>query len=282
MSVIRLGLIGDNIAMSRSPMLHRACGRLLGLEVDYALFIPPGMGLPFEAVLEQARRDGLQGVNVTLPYKERVVAHVRAGDPFVARLGAMNTVRFGADGMLGFNTDHTGFVAAYRRAFGQARPGRVALIGAGGVGKAVAFALARLGATEVIVIDTRADVAGALAQAVAGVDGAAATARAGTMDDIRNADGVMNCTPLGMHGYPGTPVPEGMFPRNAWAFDAVYTPPDTAFRAQARRAGARFLSGHELYFHQGVQAFEIFTGLKVDDLDEVRTMLDMPEPEGAI
>jgi shikimate dehydrogenase len=79
-----------------------------------------------------------------------------------------------------------------------------------------------------------------------------------------------------MHGYPGSPVPDGAFPAGAWAFDAVYTPMETPFRAQALSAGAAFLSGYELFFHQGIQAFEIFTGVRVDDPGALRALLDAP------
>jgi shikimate dehydrogenase len=84
---------------------------------------------------------------------------------------------------------------------------------------------------------------------------------------------VVNATPLGMAGYPGSAVPEGAFPATGWAFDAVYTPEHTPFRAQAQAAGARFISGWELFFHQGVDAFEIFTGHRPADTDALRAAL---------
>lgn len=274
MSQILLGLIGDNIAKSRSPDLHRHCGQLLGLDVRYDLFIPPRTGQSFDEVFDEVRNAGLQGVNVTLPYKEKVVSRVQINDPVIARIAAVNTVRFGADGAAGFNTDYTGFMAAYRAAFDQREPGQVMLIGAGGVGKAIGFGLVTLAAENVIVVDKNPATAAALALSLAAAGAGRTKARVGDISEIGLADGVINCTPLGMHGYPGSPVPEGAFPNNGWAFDAVYTPMDTPFRAQAEAAGAEFLSGYELFFHQGVQAFEIFTGFRVENLDALRLMLD--------
>jgi shikimate dehydrogenase len=279
MTPIRLGLIGDNIKASRAPDLHRFCGRLTGLDVSYDLFIPPLMGMSFEEVFEHCRASGLAGINVTLPYKERVVGHVAIEDPNIARIGAVNTVRFGEDGPLGFNTDYSGFVAAFRAAFKNLPPGRVVMIGAGGVGKAIAFGLVVLGAEEIVFVDTDTAKAEALALAVAGAG--ATRARTAGLEALDGADGVINCTPLGMIGYPGSPVPEGAFPAGAWAFDAVYTPVETPFRAQALAAGGRFLSGYELFFHQGVDAFEIFTGRTPDDLDELRRLLLAAPPPDA-
>ncbi len=270
MTAFKLGLIGDNIRASRAPALHRFAGELEGLDVSYDLFIPPAMEMEFEDVLKHVQDIGCNGVNITLPYKERVVPYLQIEDPLIKRIGACNTVVFRDGGLFGYNTDYSGFAAAYREAFGDTPPGKSALIGTGGVGRAVAFALINLGAEEIILIDTDSAKADKLA---AELKAAGANARSGSIDELPNMDGVLNCTPLGMVGYGGTPVPEGLFPKNGWAFDAVYTPEDTEFRAQALAAGARFLSGYELYFHQGVDAFVHFTGQKIADPAALRALL---------
>lgn len=281
MTLIRLGLIGDNIRASRSPALHRFAGEILGLEVRYDLFLPPAMGKSFDEVFDEVAALGLAGVNVTLPYKERVVAKLRVAEPSISRIGAVNTVRFAPTGAEGHNTDYSGFQAAYRAAFGDAEPGRVVMIGAGGVGKAVAFGLVALGAAEIVLVEKDMAKAVGLAKAVTAAGAGRSKGRVDALAALAGADGVINCTPLGMEGYPGSPVPEGVFPKSAWAFDAVYTPVDTAFRAQALAAGARFLSGWELFFHQGVDAFEIFTGQRpeAEALAELRARLLALETE---
>ncbi len=275
--MIRLALIGDNIRASRSPDLHRACAKIAGIDLRYDLLIPPALGMEFDAVFAEAARS-CDGINVTLPYKERVVPKVQVHDPAVARIGAVNTVVFGPEGPRGYNTDYSGFIAAYRAAFGALAPGHAVIIGAGGVGKAVAFGLVALAATRITVIDADNARAAALARAVSESGPGATVAQAGDLAALTGADGVINCTPLGMHGYSGSPVPEGLFPKGVWAFDAVYTPTDTPFRAQALAAGARFLSGWELFFHQGIDAFEIFTGRRPGDLGRLRAMLGGPDP----
>ena len=75
----------------------------------------------------------------------------------------------------------------------------------------------------------------------------------------------MNATPVGMHLHPGTPIPDDLIGSQAWAFDAIYTPAWTRFLLRARAAGLEVLEGYELFFHQGVDAFEIFTGARVDE-----------------
>ena len=275
---VHLGLIGDNIRASRSPALHRHCGEMTGLDVSYDLFIPPALGRGFEDILASMPEEGIAGTNVTLPYKERAVPLVRIADPNVARIGAVNTVRFGPEGPEGFNTDYSGFAAAWRATWGDMGPGRAALIGGGGVGKAIAFALVTLGADQVIIIDIDHGKAEALARAVTEAGDGRTSGVVGSPSALRGADGVVNGTPLGMHGYPGSPLPEGQFPEGGWAFDAVYTPVETPFRTQALAAGASFLSGWELFFHQGVDAFEIFTGRRPGDLAELRARI-LAEPD---
>ncbi len=141
---VRLGLIGDNIARSQAPRLHELAGRLTGIPVSYERLVPKDLGREFEAVFEEARTGGYRGLNITYPYKERVVPLLHAPDPQVAALGAVNTVVFGTGGPRGYNTDWSGFIAAYRRVRGDVPPGIVCMVGASGVGKAVAFGLVAL------------------------------------------------------------------------------------------------------------------------------------------
>ncbi|WP_439104080.1 shikimate dehydrogenase family protein [Celeribacter marinus] len=277
MAQIQLGLIGDNIKASRAPNLHHFCGEMTGLDVDYQRLIPADLGTDFDTTFANALNGGYRGLNITLPYKERVVTKLTINDPDIARIGACNTVLFTEDGPKGYNTDFSGFIAGFRDTLGDIAPGRVVMFGAGGVGKAVAFGLKRLNASQIILIDPDTTKAQELADALNASHDASnngvTLARVGTLDDLARADGVINCTPLGMVGYGGSPVPEDAFPAATWAFDAVYTPVNTPFKAQAEAAGAAFMSGYELYYWQGVDAYEIFTGVKITDHATLRAHL---------
>lgn len=271
MKTLRLGLIGGNITESRSPALQIVCGLSVGLNVSYDLLIPDEQGLSLESMLQRCEAAGFDGVNVTYPYKEEVLNFVPAGEPVVAALGASNTIRFSETGMSAWNTDYTGFIAAYRAHFGETCPGRVLMIGAGGVGRAIAFALVALGASEIMLHDTDADKANTLAKAVK-----AEICSEQRLVNLTGFDGVINCTPLGMAGREGSPLPLGVKGQPRWAFDAVYTPENTVFRAQTETLGADFLSGYELYFNQGIQGFQIFSGQSVKKTDWVRSTLGGP------
>ena len=270
---IRLGLIGDNIAASQSPRLHRLAGRQNGRRVTYDSLIPAREGADFDALFDRCRTSGYRGINVTYPYKERVTSRVRIDDPLVAAVGAVNTVLFDAEGPRGFNTDYSGFVAAYRRVRGTAAPGPVLMIGAGGVGRAVAFGLVTLGMDDLRLADRDPAKAEVLAEALR-------AARPGLRVEVGTdaaalapgACGLVNCTPIGMVGYDGTPLPADRMAWAEWAFDAVYTPVETRFLADAGAAGLQIISGYELFIGQGVDAWALFTGLPLDE-DRLRADL---------
>ncbi|HWK97004.1 MAG TPA: shikimate dehydrogenase [Pseudolabrys sp.] len=265
-SPIRLGLIGDNIAASSSPALHRLAGRLSGLTVTYDLLRPADLDRSFEEVLAWADSSGYRGLNITYPYKERVVAHLDVPDPAVRAVGACNTVLFGSGRPVGWNTDYSGFIAAYRHRFGDKPPGRVAMAGTGGVGRAIAFALCQLGASELRLFDLDLAKSQALAAALKQLPSSTVVTAAATIEAATaNTDGLVNATPIGMVGIGGCPFPLRTIPGRRWAFDAVYTPVETPFMAAAASAGLELLSGYELFFYQGVDAFRHFTGLAISE-----------------
>ena len=263
--MIRIGLIGDNIAASRAPELHRAAARLCGIDLSYERLIPNDLGMNFVQVFDRARDEGYRGLNITLPYKEAVLHKLNAQDASVRLTGACNTVLFERSGPAGVNTDYTGFRAAFRNAFPKSDPGVVALAGCGGVGRAIAFALTQLGAKALHLFDSDRAKSHALAAAIsAGVPSLQVNAAESIDRACDGADGLVNCTPLGMVGYGGSVFAADLVGGRRWAFDAVYTPVETPFLKSALDAGLSVMSGYELFFHQGIDAFCVFTGRDVD------------------
>lgn len=263
---VRLGLIGDNIARSQAPLLHEEAGRILGIPVSYERLVPADLGKGFGAVFEMARDRGFRGLNITYPYKERVVPLVSSADARIAALGAVNTVLFTPEGPQGHNTDWSGFIAAYQHVLGERAPGPVCMMGAGGVGKAVAYGLLSLGLEEIALVERDLPKAEALAR---GLAAASPRLKIRVTDEVAEGTagvtGIVNCTPVGMVGYEGTPVPGPLMRGARWAFDAVYTPVATQFLAEAAAGGLTVVSGWELYFYQGHHAVSIFHGREISE-----------------
>ncbi len=258
MSTLRLGLIGDNIAQSLSPRLHFLAGEQHGLKVSYERLIPAERGARFDEILNDCRASGYRGVNITYPYKEAVAELVSIPDPQVRAIGAVNTVLFEPGGPVGHNTDYTGFKAAYRAARPHAKPGTILLIGAGGVGRAVAFALADLGADKLVLCDRDMSKAESLGQDLKR-SGLEIVCAGDPIVAATGVTGLINCTPVGMVGFEGTPLPKHAMDGAEWAFDAVYTPKNTQFLTGAAQMGLTCITGWELFFHQGIDAWSLFS-----------------------
>lgn len=274
-----LGLIGDNIRDSRAPALHRLAGSIAQLDVRYDRLIPAQLGKPYDEIFESCAAGGYRGLNITYPYKEAITARVKIEDPLVASMGAVNTVLFGGQQPLGFNTDYSGFIAAYRRQIPDRPPGSVLLIGAGGVGKAVAYALIALDVAQIHLVDREIEKAEELARSLSDLaPGVEISVSRSAPDRKAQVDGVVNCTPVGMVGSEGTPLDPDRMKDASWAFDAVYTPVNTQFLQDASQAGLEIISGYELFFFQGVHAWKLFSG---EDTDEatLRRLLKEDEPD---
>ncbi len=255
---MKLGLIGTGISRSLTPYLQQQCGKQFGLDISYELFDqPPEHAQNLEAHLRQLQAAGYVGVNVTHPFKEIAFAHLEIADPMIRQIGAINTVRF--SDWQGFNTDYSGFIRAYQRVR-HTSPGTVLLIGAGGAGKAVGFALVKLGASQIRVVDTDLPKAQALAKALEEAGTPTQAHPLEQLSTLANCDGVVNCTPIGMYQYPGEPIAAHLLGEQSWAFDAIYTPLETDFLRHAKHKGLEIINGAELMFYQALDAFEIWTG----------------------
>ena len=253
------GLIGAPIAHSASPAMHERAAEALGLRGHYQLIEVAGADAAGLAMmLEGVRRLGFAGVNVTFPYKEAVVPLLDELAPAAATMAAVNTVVARDGRLIGHNTDTTGFARAVAPLLAPSG-NAVAVIGTGGVGKAIAFALASLKVTDLRIFDSEPARAEKLAALLARHGGARVTTS--VEDALRGATGLVNGTPVGMLPNRDTPVPTSLLRENLWVADAVYSPLITPLLAAAQAKGARIMTGRELAIYQAADAFELFTGL---------------------
>ena len=254
-----MGLLGAPISHSASPAMHERAAEALGLRCHYHLIEIAGAGREqLKGVLEGVRRLGFAGINVTFPYKEAVLDLLDEISPDAAPIGAVNLVLVRDGRLIGHNTDRSGFARAVAPLVSASSHGAVALIGAGGVGRAIAFALAGLGIRELRIFDSEPGKAAHLAERL---DGQLKTGASDSVEEaLRGAVGVVNGSPVGMLPDRGTPVPDGLLHPGLWVADAVYSPLWTPLLTAARAKGAKVLTGRELAIHQAVRAFELFTG----------------------
>ncbi len=146
------------------------------------------------------------------------------------------------------------------------------LIGAGGVGRSVAFALLELGVSKIWLFDKNPERACHLTDALNRQKHDIAWTIAEDLPERVN--GVLKCSPAGMYGYASLPFAQSAFPADFdWAFNAVYQPVETSFKKLATARQAEFISGFDLFFWQGVDAFRIFTGQEIKDVASLRPAL---------
>jgi shikimate dehydrogenase len=256
---ILTGLLGAPIAHSAAPAMHERAAEVLDFRCHYQLVEIAGAGREeLKILLEGVRRLGFAGINVTFPYKEAVVGLLDELSADAASIGAVNTIVVRDDRLIGYNTDATGFARTVTPLVSASALGTVALIGAGGVGKAIAFALAGLGVNELRIFDHERQKATDLA---ARLESRLKTSVALDVEDaLRGVVGVVNATPVGMLPNLGTPVPNTLLHRGLWVADAVYSPLWTPLLTAAKATGATVMTGRELAIYAAADAFELFTG----------------------
>lgn len=260
------GVIGDPVRHSLSPVLHNAAFAAVGLDWVYVAFeVREGEVV---AALAGARALGIEGLSVTMPHKETVAIAVDRLSPTAARLGAANTVvRRGAE-LVGDSTDGEGFLDALRQDEGIGpEMRRFAVLGAGGAARAVILALGQAGAASVVVIGRTPERARAAAP-LAGPAG-----RVGSLEDVADAEVIVNATPVGMDtvralhpqdGPAGPRLPLDLDPTRLGTgqlvVDLIYSPAVTPLIEAARRRGAVAVNGLGMLIHQAAHQFRLWTG----------------------
>ena len=207
-----LGLIGANIMRSVSPALFGDAFAAAGIDGFYHLMdvdrLPERR---LAKLLDAIKTAGFAGANITYPFKQDVIALLDTVDQEAAQIGAVNTVAIEPDGRtIGYNFDRRGWRNGFEESLGRdsARGSMVVLVGAGGAGRAVAFALMDLGVGVIVIHDRDGARANALNADLAKDYGASRCRVTTDLErDIAAAQGVVNATQVGMRGFPGNPVP---------------------------------------------------------------------------
>lgn len=269
MTAPRACIIGHPIAYSRSPMLHGYWLRTLGLSGSYE----PADVSPaeFGDFLRRLRANGFVGANVTVPHKEAAFAAVDRRDAAAATIGAVNTVWYEDDALVGGNTDAHGFIAHLDATAPDWRATRATVLGAGGAARAVLHALTIRG-IEVALVNRSAarahDLAAEFGPRVSGYDMAECPAL------LRDTDLLVNATSLGMTGKPELDLTLAGLKRSAIVYDIVYAPLETQLLRSAQAQGNRTVDGLGMLLHQAVPGFARWFGVTPEVTPELRALLE--------
>ncbi len=251
----RAGVIGWPVKHSLSPLIHRIWAEREERAISYEAIAVEPDDAAFRAAIERLAAQGLKGVNVTLPHKERALALADAASGEARAAGAANMLTFAKRRVLADNSDIAGFAAAVAET--GRKPQRAFILGAGGAARGVAVALSRRIGVKSILIANRTQ---ARAEEVARIVDAEAIDWPARESALAGVDLLVNTTSLGMTGEPPLEIGLAGLPRDAVVADIVYAPLETPLLAGARARGCAVIDGLSMLMHQAAFGYRAWLG----------------------
>ncbi len=256
------GLLGYPVKHSLSPVMHNVAFKALGIKAEYKLFEKKPEELT--DFFRELKKGSISGVNVTIPYKEKVLKYLDELNREAELIGAVNTILVKGKKLIGYNTDGQGFITSLKKEAGVDPKGkRVVIIGTGGAGRAVSIQLAKEGVKRIglfdIIFDKAQNIASHIKKNISKVE-ATSVRKEGLKKEVREADILINATPAGMRANDPLPVDPKLLHPNLLVYDLIYNPSQTKLLAEAEKIGAKTLNGMGMLLYQGALSFTIWTG----------------------
>jgi shikimate dehydrogenase len=256
------GIIGDPIEHTMSPAMHNAAFSALGLDYTYLPFRVRQEELP--GAIAGMRALNIIGLNVTIPHKVDVIPLLDRLEPLAKKMGAVNTIVNEGGVLIGSNTDAPGFLQALRSQSIEPKGKKIVIIGAGGAAKGIAFILAEVGASLVILnrtISKAEELASQIAQYYHQNLKTMTLSEENLTGALDGADVLVNTTNVGMvPDVDRTLVSSSLLNPKLAVYDIVYNPLATRLLREAKAAGARTIDGLDMLVWQGALAFKKWTG----------------------
>lgn len=251
------GVIGNPVAHSFSPRMHSLAFQELGINAVYLPFLINEAQLP--QLLNAFSITGVQGFNVTLPFKEKIVPFLDSLSDEAEMLQSVNTVFRNNDGWKGYSTDGIGFTRSLNAAGIKTNGKKILMTGAGGAARAIAVSLALAGVSELVILNRTQWKADRLAELLRRVVSAVQVST--TLPADLDMDIVINTTSVGMHD-DGCPLPDEVIKKSRLVIDIIYNPSQTGLLKKAATWSIATMNGIDMLLYQGVESFEIWTGQK--------------------
>ena len=263
-----IGLIGENIENSLSPLFHNQIILKHSLNFCY---------LPFQVAetdlgeaIQGIRALNIRGVNITFPYKEKVIEFLDELEESARRIGAVNTIVNNKGNLSGYNTDVIGFKKSLQdKGKFVIKEKNAVVLGAGGAARGVIYTLLEEGIEEISIFNRTLEKAEKIKQDFSPFFPRSSInifsfEQDNIKDKIKEANLLVNATSIGMAPQVGnTPLPdEKLFHPNLLVYDLIYHPAKTLFLKQAERAGAKIINGVPMLVYQGIESLYLWTGFK--------------------
>jgi shikimate dehydrogenase len=265
------GIIGNPVEHTKSPAIQNSLAELVDTNVSYVPFHVENGRL--EDAIKGAYALNIQGLNVTVPYKKDVIPYLVDIDEMAKNIGSVNTLRRVEGGFKGYNTDITGLMRAMKSDNVSIEGEEVIILGAGGVGRTVAFMCSSGGAKKVYILNRNADKAKSVADEVnskIGLDNVIPMALSDYTNLITKIERkyvVIQATSVGMSPNVEEVVLDdyNFYKCIKAAYDLIYTPAETMFMQLVKVNGAPAYNGLKMLLYQAIDAFEIWNGCNLPD-----------------
>ncbi len=261
---VKFGLLGHRIAYSLSPLIHNTVFRLLNIDAEYVIVDIP------EDIFDEEVKNILKiyrGLNVTIPYKTRILRYVTHQDKVAEIVGAVNTLLIEDGRVVGYNTDVRGIVEAFRLRNVELQGKTVLVLGAGGAARAAVYAAHVMGASTIYVCNRTRERA---LELKTHFESHGIEVKIEDWDRRANlariCDVIINCTPVGTQSW-DSPLPENVFRKGQAVLDMVYRPRLTKLLSDAHRCGAVIVDGLVVLIFQALAADEIWLRIPVLNVD---------------
>jgi shikimate dehydrogenase len=256
--MLNLGLVGKYIQKSQAPNLLAKLSKEFNFPISYELFDLQNIEeVNFELFINELKEKKIRGINVTFPFKEIAakISHKKAEEVEITKSSNLLLLD---EKIISRNTDYLGFEKLLNYHFKE-KFENVLVLGGGGIGRSVCFALAKFGLNKLFLLEKDIEKSTQLIDELKkiGVDAVAISLE--ELDQELIFDGVLNCTEVGHEHSPGNILRNKDLKKIKWIFDAVYIPAETEFIKQAKQAGLKIISGIDLFIFQGMEGFIIFS-----------------------
>ncbi len=268
-----LGLLGDPVEHTGSPAIHNFIAERMGDDIIYVPFRVRSKHL--EEAVAGAYALNVLGLNVTVPHKVGVMQHVTELDDAALDIGAVNTLVRVRGGFKGYNTDFSGFMRELDSVDIQVNGKDVIVLGAGGAAKAVMYALKKLGAGNIYILNRNVEKAGA---SFGNIKNAKVLGFSSWNEIPKGKYVGIQCTSVGLAPNDAECVinDDGFFDLIDEAVDLIYKPKETVFMKRVKERGGRVYNGLRMLMYQAVSSYEFFTGREVPEeiVEELYRELD--------
>ncbi len=260
-----VALLGDPVQHSISPAMHNKAFQVLGLNYAYMAFTANEYNL--QSIVEAMKTLNVLGFNVTMPIKQRILPYLDQLSFEAEMIGSVNTVKNENGKLIGYNTDGLGYIKDLREKGLAIKEQSFLLVGAGGAATSIAVELARAGAGKITVFNRSIEKADYIISLVKKIENHCEVFALKFEDkiltqELKKADVLINCTPLGMGSQEGISIIKDpmIMHKDLIISDLIYVPEKTALIKQGEQRGCKTINGSGMILWQGALAFEIWTG----------------------